>query len=148
MTAVPVILLVDDNTEFLEVLERRFKRRGFDVVACTDAAQALAAAKLGNLEVAIIDRGLRGGDGIELLKQLKRDNGQLGVIVLSGNSDERTVRFALESGAFDYLAKPCSLADLEVAVRRALAAMTQTNANSHTACGSARPDDAEAIKTV
>jgi DNA-binding response OmpR family regulator len=148
VTATPMILLVDDNAEFLEILERRFRRRGFDVVACTDAAGALEAARLSKLDVAIVDRGLRSGDGIELLKQLKRDNSELAVIILSGNSDERVVRFALDSGAFDYLAKPCSLADLEATVRRALSARRLANANSHIACESARPDDRKATEAA
>ena len=136
----PTILLVDDNTEFLEVLERRFKRRGFDVVACADAATALEAAAIGKLNVAIIDRSLRGGDGIGLLKELKQVNVDLAVIILSGNSDRRTVRLAIDSGAFDYLVKPCSLADLEAAVQRSLAQGDRIDANSHTACDSARSD--------
>jgi two-component system response regulator RegA len=117
VNAAAVILLVDDNTEFLEVLERRFKRRGFNVVACANAATALEAAAIRNLDVAIIDRGLQGGDGIELLKQLKRDNPELAVIILSGNSDKGTMLRALDSGACEYLAKPCSLVDLEAAAR-------------------------------
>jgi DNA-binding response OmpR family regulator len=119
MNTAPVILLVDDNAEFLEILERRFTRRGFAVVACTDAAAAEAIDRQ-SLDVAIIDLSLRSGDGLELLKRLKRANGELAAIILSGSSDERTVRLARESGAFDYLVKPCSLVDLEAAVRRAL----------------------------
>ncbi|HEY2147791.1 MAG TPA: response regulator [Pirellulales bacterium] len=117
-TAARAILLVDDNVEFLEVLARRFTRRGFAVTACTDAVGALAAARRGKLDVAIIDRALRGGDGIELLRQLKRENAALPVIVLSGSSDKATMAIALESGAFAYFEKPCSLADLEAAVSR------------------------------
>jgi DNA-binding response OmpR family regulator len=120
VNAAPVILLVDDNVEFLEVLQRRFIRRGFAVVACTDVAGALAAARTGKLDVAIIDRGLHGSDGIEMLKQLKRENPDLPAIILSGESDKATMAIALDSGAFAYLVKPCSLADLEAAVGRSL----------------------------
>jgi two-component system response regulator RegA len=120
----PAILLVDDNAEFLEILERRFARRGFTVFACDDVAGALAAAERHHLDVAIIDRQLRGGDGIELLRVLKQRRPGLPVIILSGSSDRPTARRALECGASDYLSKPCSLIDLEAAVRRALDAAT------------------------
>jgi DNA-binding NtrC family response regulator len=122
--AAPAILLVDDNAEFLEVLERRFARRGFAVFARADAAGALAAVERHHLDVAIIDRQLRGGDGIELLKALKQQQPDLAVIILSGSSDRPTARRALDCGASDYLSKPCSLIDLEAAVRRALATST------------------------
>jgi DNA-binding NtrC family response regulator len=122
--ASPAVLLVDDNAEFLEILERRFARRGFVVHARADAAGALAAAELDHLDVAIIDRQLRGGDGIELLKVLKQRRPELAVIMLSGSSDRPTARRAIECGASDFLSKPCSLNDLEAAVRRALDAAT------------------------
>jgi DNA-binding NtrC family response regulator len=118
--ASPAILLVDDNAEFLEILERRFARRGFAVLSRIDAAGARAAAESCRVDVAIIDRQLRSGDGIELLKDLKQHRPRLPVIILSGSSDQFTARRALECGAFDYLFKPCSLVDLEAAVRRAL----------------------------
>ena len=122
--ASPAILLVDDNAEFLEILERRFARRGFAVLTRADAAGAAAATEDHHIDVAIIDRQLRDGDGIELLKVLKQLRPELAVIMLSGSSDRPTARRAVECGASDFLSKPCSLNDLEAAVRRALDAGT------------------------
>ncbi len=122
--AAPAILLVDDNAEFLEILERRFARRGFGVVTRLDAAGAAFAAEDRRIDVAIIDRQLRDGDGIELLRLLKQRRPELAVIILSGSSDRPTARRAIECGASDFLSKPCSLNDLEAAVRRALDAGT------------------------
>ncbi len=120
MDNAPSLLLVDDNSEFLEVLERRFRRRGFAVTACTNEEAALAAARAGRLDAALIDRNLRATDGIELLKRLKQEQPEMAVIVLSGSSDAGAAHFALDSGAAEFLAKPCGLTELEAAVRRAI----------------------------
>jgi DNA-binding response OmpR family regulator len=137
--ASPAILLVDDNAEFLEILERRFARRGFAVLTRADAAGALAAAERHHLDVAIIDRQLGGGDGMELLKLLKQRQPSLAVIILSGSSDGSTARRALECGANDYLSKPCSLIDLEAAVGRALDPETPMTVSSETKSSSDFP---------
>jgi DNA-binding NtrC family response regulator len=81
----------------------------------------LQAATAQQFDVVVIDRKLRGDDGLQLMVQLKSMNAGLPVIVLSGYCDDSSVVSALDQGAFEYLTKPCGLADLEATVNRALA---------------------------
>lgn len=113
------LLLVDDDQEFLEILVRRFVRRGAQAMGASDPRAALDAANRQKFDVAILDRTLPGQDGLELMQQLKECQPELRVILLSGHGDQQAIAQARGCGAFDYLVKPCSLADLEAAVSTA-----------------------------
>jgi DNA-binding NtrC family response regulator len=113
------LLLVDDDDEFLEILVRRFTRRGMRVACATTAQGALDAAGGQSFHVAVIDRSLPDQDGVDLMVELRRRRPDLRVVLLSGHGDEPAISAARERGAFDYLVKPCSLATLESAIRRA-----------------------------
>lgn len=113
------LLLVDDDEEFLEILARRFRRRGVSVQAATNAYGAICAAERNGFQVAILDRSIAGQDGVELMVRLREQRPELQVILLSGYGDAQSIAHARRRGAFDYLVKPSSLADLEAAVARA-----------------------------
>jgi DNA-binding NtrC family response regulator len=113
------LLLVDDDDEFLEILVRRFSRRGMQVAGAASAQAAINTACQQEFHVAVVDRSLPGQDGVELMVRLHDRQPDLRVILLSGHGDEPDISEARARGAFDYLVKPCSLADLEAAVIRA-----------------------------
>ena len=71
-------------------------------------------------DAAVVDRSLHGTTGAELVRQLKALDPGLPVIVLSGWSGAQFDAEARSAGASDYLSKPCSLGDLEVAIQRVL----------------------------
>lgn len=120
------LLLVDDDDEFLEIVNRRFVRRGATTVAVDNAAAALEAVRGRKFQVAIIDRTLPGQDGVRLMEKLREHQPEMRVIILSGHSDASGIAEAQQAGAFEYLVKPCALADLETAVARACDAATKT----------------------
>lgn len=113
------LLLVDDDEEFLEILVRRFVRRGMQPTGAANPQAAMEAAGQRKFDVAILDRSLPGEDGLKLMQRLKECQPELRVILLSGHGDKQAITQARDSGAFDYLVKPCSLADLEAAVSSA-----------------------------
>lgn len=119
MTRACSVLIVDDDEEFLEVVLRRFTRRGFDAVGAAAPADAIALARQRKFDVALLDRTLPGEDGLRLMGQLKDLDPRLRMIVLSGHSEASAAEEARQRGAFDYLVKPCALADMEAAVQRA-----------------------------
>jgi len=118
---IPRLLIVDDDEEFLEIIERRFSRRGFSVAAFGVCQDAAAAAGRQRFDAAIVDRSLLGAVDLELVIRLKSVDAELPVIVLSGWSGAAYVAEANDAGACEYLTKPCGLDELEAAVRRALA---------------------------
>jgi two-component system response regulator RegA len=116
----PRLLIVDDDLEFLEILERRFSRRGFDVTARATYPDALEAAGKQTFDAAIVDRSVTGGADLELVGRLNSMNGNLPIIVLSGWNGPAFVAEARAAGAREYLTKPCALGEIEAAVRRVL----------------------------
>jgi ActR/RegA family two-component response regulator len=109
-------MLVDDDEEFVSVLKRRFERRGLQVVTCLSAEAAAEAVQRHGPRVAIVDHVLPDSCGFELVKRLKDLQPGLQIVVLTGTVDAHAERAAREAGACRYLAKPCSLGDLEAAV--------------------------------
>lgn len=116
---VPRLLLVDDDDDLIEILSRRFRKRGFSVTVAGDGAEALQAARNDQVGVALIDSNLPHMDGLHLLTHLKQHDGTIQVILLTGTSDPQAVRSALDAGAFAYLVKPCPFDQMEATVRNA-----------------------------
>lgn len=123
MTSQLSLLLIEDDAEFLEILTRRFLRRGFDVDGATSMVAAMDAADRGSFDVVLMDRTLKGLDCLDWLPRLKQAKPGIKVIVLSGRSDSASVAQTLAAGADGYLTKPCSLAEIEQAIIRANSAI-------------------------
>ena len=113
------ILTVDDDDEFRGVVARRFQRRGYDVDHTGSATEALAKAEQKHFDVAVLDIAMPEMDGIQLLERLVQVDPDTQVIMLTGQGTIETAIRALKLGAYDYLTKPCELAELEVQVERA-----------------------------
>ncbi len=100
------ILLIDDNLSFRDAFALYFKDKGLNVDVCENAINALEQIHKKNYDVAFVDYQLPGMNGIELLKELKKDNPVLEVIIITGHASLETAVEAGRIGAFDYLSKP------------------------------------------
>ena len=112
------ILWVDDDIEFVEVLARRFKRRGARVRICGSAEACLDAVRNDPPDIVVTDRMLGHYDGLHLVFRLREEAPDLVVLMLSGYSDEASIRAAMNAGVTEYLTKPVPLAQLEEAIVR------------------------------
>ena len=115
---IPRLLIVEDDYEFREIVERRFRRRGLEVFGCEAPSEAIDAVRAKPFQAAIIDGRLQGRSGIKLIESLQEIDTELCIIVLSGCDDEASIKRAKHAGAKEYLCKPCSLTELEAAVGR------------------------------
>ena len=113
------LLLVDDDVEFRELLVQRFRRSGYQVQDAGDPMEALALAERRQFAVAVIDMGMPGLSGLELLDKLKAGQPDCEVILLTGQGSIETAVQAMKLGAYDYLIKPCAMAELEVLIEKA-----------------------------
>ena len=113
------LLIVDDDNEFRATLVRRFVRRGFNVFDAASAAEALEAAERRQFDVAIFDLVMPGVGGMELLKQFKKSHAECEVIMLTGQGSIETAVEAMKHGAYDYLAKPFPLNEMELLIEKA-----------------------------
>jgi DNA-binding NtrC family response regulator len=113
------ILTVDDDDEFRGVVVRRFQRRGYEVAHTGSPSEALALAEQKHFDVAILDIAMPEMDGVQLLERLRQIDPDTQPIMLTGQGTIETAIRAMKLGAYDYLTKPCELAELEVQVERA-----------------------------
>jgi DNA-binding NarL/FixJ family response regulator len=111
------VLVVDNNAEFLEVLVRLLDRQPDIAVVAQAASLAEARGKLSGVDVAILDRGLPDGDGLELISELREANPNAKVLVMSATVEEAHPEQALEAGAEGILDKIASPEETISAIR-------------------------------
>jgi DNA-binding NtrC family response regulator len=126
----PRLLVIDDEDAFRETVGKLLTHRGFDVSTSSDGAQGIRAVLRGGIEVVILDVKMAGLDGIETLRELKRIQPDLEVIILTGHLLKSTEQEGLKLGAFAYLTKPCTVPDMVQTIVAALDARAQRPAHS------------------
>lgn len=125
------LLLVDDETDFLEPACRFFQRQGYRVSAAANAEQAIAVQSSQHFHIAVIDQNMPGINGLELLKRLHASDEELRIIMLTGGGSIASAVEAMKHGAVDYLSKPFGLDDLDTIIRRAARSGTLERENKH-----------------
>ncbi len=106
------VLLVDDEVEFLETLEKRLRRRNMQVSIATSGEQALEVLGQRTPDVVVLDVKMPGMDGIETLREIKRRAPLVEVVMLTGHANLEVAIQGMEMGAFDYLMKPVDIDEL------------------------------------
>ncbi len=103
------ILLVDDEKIILKTIGKDLRAEGHDVTMAENGESAIAIMKKKQFDLVLTDLIMEGLDGIQVLKQAKKSNPELPVIILTGYGDMTTAIDALRLGADDYLLKPCDI---------------------------------------
>ncbi|MFA5802262.1 MAG: response regulator [Thermoleophilia bacterium] len=106
------VLLVDDETDYLEITAKRLTRRGYDVVTAADCMTGLALIADSRIDVVVLDMMLPDMDGNDCLREIRKDDHSIGVIMLTGHASVHTGLTCLENGANDYCLKPVPLDEL------------------------------------
>jgi DNA-binding response OmpR family regulator len=119
------ILLVDDETEFLETTGKRLARRGFQIKTATTCAAGMEIVASGWPQLVVLDVMLPDQDGIECLKGIKNKNRKLPVVMLTGHASLQAGLQGMEYGAIDYCLKPIELDEL---VEKLLIALREAGA--------------------
>lgn len=106
------LLLVDDEQGFVNVLAKRIAKRNIQVRKAYGGFEAIQILREEKFDVAVLDLKMEDMDGIEVLKIFKKMSPDLQVIILTGHGSEIAAREGMESGAMDYLIKPCDFDEL------------------------------------
>jgi DNA-binding NtrC family response regulator len=107
------ILVVDDETDFLETIVNRLNKRKLDARGVTSGEAAIDILKEELYDVVLLDIKMPGGmDGIETLREIKRIQPLVEVLLLTGHASVETSIEGMKQGAFDYLLKPMKFEDL------------------------------------
>ena len=117
-------LIVEDHIGMADQLSKGFSERGYSAKLVANGEEGLFEAQEIDYTLAVVDLGLPGMSGLELIKRLRKSGSQLPVIVLTARTDVETIVQAMEAGADDYLKKPVYIEELfahiEAVLRRVL----------------------------
>ena len=106
------VLFVDDEVDFLETLMKRMKKRGVDVAGVGSGEQALDYLYNQPVDVVVLDVRMPGIGGINTLREIKKIDPLMEVIMLTGHASIEAAIDGMELGAFDYLMKPADFDEL------------------------------------
>ncbi len=113
------VLLVDDEAEFTEGLTKVLRRRGMEVRAVSNAAQALSLVSRETFDLVILDVKMPGMGGLEALSEIKRTSPGTKVILMTGHLSPSEEEEGIRGGALAYLIKPYPIPDLVTLIQEA-----------------------------
>lgn len=114
-----VVLVVEDNAILAKNIERYLRRHGYDVHTAGEASEAFSLMSVIDPRVVVIDYGLPGLSGLDILRRLRQSRA-LRTVMITGQGSTQVAVEAMKSGACDYLSKPFTLADLKRVVDTAM----------------------------
>ena len=113
------ILVVDDDVQIVRALDINLRAHGYEVVMAATGEAALTSAAAATPDLVIVDLGLPGLDGIDVIRGL-RGWTTVPIIVVSAREGDTSKVAALDAGADDYVTKPFSITELLARVRASL----------------------------
>ena len=106
------VLLVDDELEFLATLVKRLTKRGLNISTAKNGEDALKIIGGKVIDVVVLDVRMPGIGGIQTLREIKKKDPLMEVIMLTGHASVEVAIEGMELGAFDYLMKPADIDEL------------------------------------
>jgi DNA-binding NtrC family response regulator len=113
------ILITDDDIDLRELLTEAVKNWGYEVSVARDGDEALRKLRMERFDIVITDLMMPGMDGLALLQKIKDLDKEILVIIITGYATIETAVKAIESGAYDYIAKPFRLDELMIVIKNA-----------------------------
>ena len=114
------ILVVDDEDDVRDSVREVLSDEGYRVVDTADGTRVLDMIRTERPELVLLDIWMPQVDGIGLLKEIKSQEPEINVVMVSGHGNIHTAVTATKYGAFDFIEKPVSLEGLLTTVQRAL----------------------------
>ena len=114
------VLVVDDEPPIRRFLRTSLAAQGYDIIEAEDGTKALEEVRRRSPDLLVLDLGLPGIDGLEVIRRLRGSGVTLPIIVLSSRVDEAGKVEALDLGADDYVTKPFGVEELLARIRTAM----------------------------
>lgn len=121
----PNILIIEDDAAFCQMLQKFLIKHNYQVEICFTAPEAKLKIKEDSFDLVLTDLRLPDYDGIQLITDIKNENPDTQVIVMTGYAEVGTAVKAIKKGAFDYIAKPFTPDDIIKVIVKALETVTQ-----------------------
>ena len=113
------VMVVDDDVDVRRAISRALRKAKFAVTDVAGASAATAALEAGAFDVIVSDVHMPDGDGLHLIRAVRRIDLDVPVVLMTGVPDVSTAAAAVEYGAFRYLTKPVDVVELADIVQRA-----------------------------
>ncbi len=110
------ILLVEDNEDFRLILQEALESAGFHVTSAANATRAREAMSLGKFDLTVLDVRLPDGNGIDLMREFRQIDPDMGIIIMTGYAEVDTAVDAVRLGANDFLKKPFDIDEMLVRI--------------------------------
>ena len=114
------LLIVDDEQSLRTIMKDELIEQGYDVNDADNGKTALDILRKNIHDVVILDIRMDGMDGLEVLRQIRKDNLAHKVIMLTGVDELKIARESLELGANDFMTKPFQFQNLFACIERVL----------------------------
>jgi two-component system NtrC family response regulator len=112
------ILFADDETSIQELMRIELPRLGHEATVCPDGRTALAALDRTSYDCVIVDLDMPGVGGLEVIARVRETSADTETVIITGKSSLESAVTAVRQGVFDYLTKPCKLADIQAVLER------------------------------
>ncbi len=123
----PVVLIVDDEPDLLELVSLTLSRMNLQARTASDVASARRLLKTEKFDLCLTDMRLPDGDGLDLVAWIQQNRADLPVAVITAHGNVESAVRALKLGAFDFVSKPLDLGVLRKLVGSAIRLGTRTN---------------------
>jgi two-component system response regulator AtoC len=114
------ILAVDDEPSMLRLLEISLRQAGYQALTARDGKEALEVIHTHKVDCVVTDLHMPRMDGLQLLKEIRKTDAELPVIIVTAQGEIKSAIEAMKNGASDYILRPFDLEELELAIKRAL----------------------------
>ena len=114
------ILIVDDDINLCSVLKEELTEVGYDAFSVNDGNSVFSFLKNNKVDLILLDLKMPGKDGFQVLKELKENNFNVKVIVLTAYADVKSAIDSAKMGASDFISKPYDFDELLITIRKVL----------------------------
>lgn len=114
------ILIVEDDKRLRTLLKRHLNEYGFEVIGVDNGEQMLKILSRSHIHLIVMDVMLPGNDGLTLCRNLRGQDNDIPILILTAKGDDLDRIIGLEIGADDYLSKPCNPRELVARIRAIL----------------------------
>ena len=112
------ILFADDEPSIQELMRIELPRLGHEATVCPDGTTALAALDLTAYDCVVVDLDMPVVGGMEVIARVRATSPDTEAVIITGKSSVETAIEAVRQGVFEYLTKPCRLADIQAVLER------------------------------
>jgi two-component system, NtrC family, response regulator HydG len=139
-STVAKILVIDDNIDICQLLERFLKKNGFDVTTTISGKDGLDLIRKNFYDLIFCDFKLRDMEGRDILRKVREHSPDTQVAIITGYADVKIAVEVIKNGAFDYVTKPLFPDEILNLIERALAKTAQKKEDSYLSLSPSKPN--------